>query len=112
MKAAVAKIGIRQANDSQLIQYATEIRVRAQRRAGEMLAQTPKATGVRMNGPVVEANDRREAATLADMGITKDQSANWQSLARQSDYLIRLLSNTPETMCLPSSTPERRGVKR
>jgi hypothetical protein len=68
---------------------ATEIRVRAQRRAGEMLAQTVKNTGTRLNGggesPVVVLNDRREAPTLADMGITKDQSSNWQALASMSE---------------------------
>ena len=74
-----------QANDRELIQYATEVRTRAQRRAGEMLAVTPKATGVRMNGPVVEAHDRRKNPTLKDLGITKDQSANWQALAAMSE---------------------------
>ena len=86
-----------QANDRELIQYATEVRTRAQRRAGEMLAATEKApagrpavnrskaTGVRMNGPVVEAHDRRKNPTLKDLGITKDQSANWQALAAMSE---------------------------
>lgn len=84
-----AAVYARQANDSELIKYATEIRVRAQRRAGEMLAQTAKNTGTRLNGggesPVVVLNDRREAPTLADMGITKDQSSNWQALASMSE---------------------------
>ena len=80
-----AAVYARQANDSDLIKYATEIRVRAQRRAGEMLAQTPKATGAAGIGPIaVEANDRNQP-TLSDMGITKDQSSNWQALASMSD---------------------------
>lgn len=86
-----AAVYARQANDSELIKYATEIRVRAQRRAGEMLAQTPKNKGVQLNGrdesgaSVVEHADRREIATLSDMGITKDQSSNWQALASMSE---------------------------
>ena len=62
-----------------------EIRVRAQRRAGEMLSVMPKQTV----GDAAKA--RSGAATellplsLADMGITKDQSANWQSLASMSE---------------------------
>lgn len=80
-----AAVYARQANDSELIKYATEIRVRAQRRAGEMLAQTPKATGAAGIGPIaVEATDRNQP-TLAEMGITKDQSSNWQALASMSD---------------------------
>lgn len=80
-----AAVYARQAKDSDLIKYATEIRVRAQRRAGEMLAQTPKATGAAGIGPIaVEATDRNQP-TLADMGITKDQSSNWQALASMTD---------------------------
>ena len=48
---------------------------------------TEKNTGARMNGKsvdgasVVERWDRREAPTLADMGMTKDQSSRYQQLA-------------------------------
>ena len=79
-----AAVYARQANDSQLIQYATEIRVRAQRRAGEMLAKTDKSEGGR---PAKNQSDATTsyAPTLTDMGITKDQSAKWQSLASMSD---------------------------
>ena len=72
---ASAAVYARQANDSDLIKYATEIRVRAQRRAGEMLAQTEKAPAGR---PAVNrSNDTTNSpATLSDMGITKDQSSN------------------------------------
>lgn len=80
-----AAVYARQANDSDLIKYATEIRVRAQRRAGEMLAQTEKAVGSLKRGPVVVADDHGKPATLADMGITKDQSSNWQALASMSE---------------------------
>jgi hypothetical protein len=76
----------RQAKDSELIQYATEIKVRAERRCGELLAQTEKNTGARAKGgtsagPVVERCDRRETPTLSDMGLTKDESSRYQQLA-------------------------------
>jgi hypothetical protein len=79
-----AAVYARQANDSDLIKYATEIRVRAQRRAGEMLAQTEKAPAGR---PAVNrsSDTTNSPATLADMGITKDQSSNWQALASMSE---------------------------
>ena len=80
-----AAVYARQANDSDLIKYATEIRVRAQRRAGEMLAQTEKRDG----GQAMKARfpDGTEVIppTLGDMGITKKQSSNWQALASMSD---------------------------
>lgn len=84
-----AAVYARQANDSDLIKYATEIRVRAQRRAGEMLAQTEKATGAMGVGSnqyeVRSLASTAPPATLADMGITKDQSSNWQALASMSE---------------------------
>lgn len=75
-----AAVYARQAQDSDLIKAATEIRVRAQRRAGEMLAVTDKSEG----GRPAKTSTRQEpvsAPTLADMGITKKQSATWQALA-------------------------------
>lgn len=77
----------RQAKDSELIQYATEIKVRAERRCGELLARTEKNAGARLNGKdqsgssVVERCDRRETPTLADMGLSKSESSRYQQLA-------------------------------
>ena len=76
----------RQANDTELLRHATEIRLRAERRAGELLAETPKAIGARGSGsnqhqvrsPVATAP---ESQTLAELGVTKTQSAKWQKLA-------------------------------
>lgn len=74
----------RQAKDTELIQYATEIKVRAERRCGELLSTTEKRNG----GHAMKArsDDTTEVPqTLADMGITKDQSSRYQSLASMSD---------------------------
>lgn len=69
----------RQAKDSELIQYATEIKVRAERRCGELLTATEKNTGTRVRGGVVvERSDRQ---TLSEMGLTKDESSRYQQLA-------------------------------
>ncbi|MBK5203902.1 MAG: hypothetical protein JJD98_00385 [Polaromonas sp.] len=80
-----AAVYARQANDSELIKYATEIRVRAQRRAGEMLAVTEKATGAQGVGKSALHAVEGTTATLAEMGITYNQSSNWQTLAAMSD---------------------------
>lgn len=85
-----AALYAKQANDTDLIEKATEIRVRAQRKAGEMLAKA-KTDGIRVSESdhgrgiqaSVEASDTR--ATLAQIGITRDQSSRYQSLASMSD---------------------------
>jgi hypothetical protein len=82
---AFEPVAFLESKDSELIQYATEIKVRAERRCGELLARTEKNTGARMNGggdaPVVERCDRRETPTLADMGLSKSESSRYQQLA-------------------------------
>ena len=69
-----AAVYARQANDSDLIKYATEIRVRAQRKAGEMLAQTEKRTGGDAMKARSDATTEVAPPTLADMGLTKSES--------------------------------------
>lgn len=78
-KAEAMAAYVRQAKDQELILLATEIKVRAERKAGEMLTQT------RINGERAGSGGslRKEspAATLSDIGVSKDQSARWQALA-------------------------------
>ncbi len=83
------------AKDKSLEVDAAEIRIRSERRLGEMLAQQKAdgglAQGVRMAGAKPGANDgssavvcddRRPAAPkLSDAGISKDLSARAQKLA-------------------------------
>jgi len=70
----------RQAKDNELIQYATEIKVRAERRCGELLARTEKHGGGRpTENP---SNDARGSTpTLKEMGLTYDESSRYQQLA-------------------------------
>jgi hypothetical protein len=79
----------RQAKDQELILWATEIKVRAERRAGEMLAQMPKNQGAKFNGRAPDGSVRQSidvsAETLADVGVTPMQSSRWQALAAMPD---------------------------
>lgn len=77
----------RQAQDNELLRWASEIRLRAERRAGELLANMPKNTGRAGHGrPNLGGAQRRppkmDPPTLAELGINKKQSSLWQSLAR------------------------------
>lgn len=73
----------RQANDTQLVEWATEIKVRAERKAGQMLADMPKNPGQLNNSS--RSHDATATKTLSELGINKTQSSRWQKLAAVSD---------------------------
>lgn len=73
----------RQAKDTEMIQWATEIKVRAERRAGEMLRDSADRGERHHHGRVSPADDK--PTTLGDLGISANQSSRWQSLASMSD---------------------------
>ena len=72
-----------QAKDTELVDMATEIRLRAERRAGEMLIEMAEK-GERPKGRKNEFH----TATLSDLGVTKTQSSRWQKLAALSKKLF------------------------
>lgn len=82
----------RQAKDQDLILWATEIKVRAERRAGAMLMEMAR-TGERSTRQTNYIHDDSNPAalyeekpkTLADLGVSLNQSSHWQQLASMSD---------------------------
>ena len=80
-QAEAYRYALRQAKESpEVIKKAEEIKLRAERRAGEILNETPKAKG---GGDVRNHQSQPVTGdiTLADMGITKNQSSKWQKIA-------------------------------
>lgn len=73
----------RQAKDTELIQWATEIKVRAERKAGELLSQSAETGERAPQGRV--SPEQPKPTTLGDLGITPNQSSRWQSLASMTD---------------------------
>lgn len=88
-KAEAVRVYARQAGDFVLQNQAAEIRLRAERRAGQLLLEMEKNPGRRGEGrPRKDGTKVRRSNTttalppkLDDIGITKDQSSKWQRLA-------------------------------
>ena len=64
---------------------AAEIKLRAERRAGEMLGQMEKAKGAAEKGWKTQ---RHAVTTLSEIGIQKKQSERWQSIAAMPEKEI------------------------
>jgi hypothetical protein len=60
--------------------HAAEIKIRAERRAGEILASMAKNRGATVNGRTVQPSDTT-APRLVDLGISRSQASRWQAAA-------------------------------
>ena len=84
-KAIAVAVYAKQAKDEQMVLMATEIKLRAERKAGELLREMEKKNGSRGIGkPRAKVESLRDDSTpeLKDLGISRDESSLWQKLAK------------------------------
>ena len=85
-KAVAMQLYAKLAKDASLIEQATEIRVRAEIRAGELLRGMKARKEATRRAAIATTVCKVAAATsmppkLSDLGISKSQSSRWQKLA-------------------------------
>ena len=84
-KAAAVEEYARRANDTEMENKAAMARLRAERRCGQLLKEMDKAKGELKKGdkspPPPNAGTGEKPKTLADMGLTSQQSSTYQKLA-------------------------------
>lgn len=80
-QATAMQVYAAQARDRQLIEMATDIRMRAEIRAGELLIEMAKS-GERAAVGRPKTSQAATFSTLDDLGINRSQSQRWQELAR------------------------------
>jgi hypothetical protein len=101
-----------------LIDRATEIRLRAERRAGELLPDLEKNKGAvpgktgRKGKPVLDPTPR-----LSDLNINKSQSSRWQKLAEKTDdefeeLVMRAQQKACASIDQPKAVPKTRRKRR
>ena len=114
-KAAAMAAYAKQAKDTELIGYATKIKLHAERRAGELLREMEKNKGAvpgktgNKGLPVLDTTPR-----LADLGVSKMQSSRWQRLADLPDdaFEQRIRSATDKAASVIDSVPRSKAERR
>lgn len=102
-KAIALKAYALQARDSDLIDKATEIRLRAERRCGELLREMAQNGERHTGGGDQKSGSPRAISTLADLRISNTQSSRWQKLADiREDYFERKIEEEKK-----SANPQR-----
>ena len=108
-KAVAMQAYARQAKDFDLIEKATEIRVRAERRAGEILTDMGER-GERAKGGG-DLRKELQPATLSSLGVTKTESSRWQGLARLDENAFELRVAAVTRQAVSSSALNRFDVR-
>ena len=100
----------REAKDTRLLDKATELRTRAERRAGQMLRESAEKGERAVNGDnrhTLKTSDvATSSPTLAQIGVSRDQSSKWQQVAALSDDEFEDALETTKAITHEISTPK------
>lgn len=94
-KAAALTEYARQANDNEMYRWATEIKLRAERKAGELLAAQVQHHGGR---PAKRSSEKTVSKSLEELGVTKQQSSDWQKIAKIDEKEFEIAMASPVIM--------------
>lgn len=102
-KALAVAAYARQAKDRDMVIWATEIKLRAERRTGELLRETEKSGQRQAHGRPAKTTPRDVVLPkLKDLGISQDQSTDWQKLAAipepEFEKRLKAAAGDPVTM--------------
>lgn len=104
-KALAMEAYARQAKDTNLMQMAAEIKVRAERRLGEMLREQKETVGLNPGGRPAETPRDERGVSLADIGISYDLSSRSQQLAAMpAEHFETAIASAKETAKAVSTT--------
>jgi hypothetical protein len=100
-RALAIQMYARQADNTEAERQACEIRLRAERKAGQLLKEIEKAKGARQPGTNRGATPLNgvRASTMADWGVSYKQSSDWQKLAEvpEAQFEAALAGPNPTT---------------
>ena len=96
----------RQAKDEDMIRWATEIKLRAERRAGELLNGTERNKGAAN----AVTSGHSVVPTLDEIGISRKQSSDFQAIAAISEETFeeKLKTEKPTTKSLVRESPRHK----
>jgi len=110
-KAVAMQAYAQQAKDTTLERNAARIKLRAERRVGEMLRDMEKAKGGQpyQDNPTGNTVAPVETPTLAEIGITKRQSSDWQRMADidEAEFEVRLEDTALSTSSMINKVIEK-----
>lgn len=113
-KAVAMKMYALQAKDMELIAHATEIKLRAERRAGELLVEMAAKGERQKAGDNQHGANFRLVPSLEDLGVSDMQSTRWRRLAalEQQKFEERVATATEEAVAAIAMTSDERAEER
>lgn len=103
VKAEAIRAYAQKAKDRELVWWAAELKLDAERKAGQMLAE--------MDLPASRPKKASHAATLSDYHITRSQSSRWQLSGTVSDRDYRIWIESLKGGLLLREIERRQGIR-